>query len=183
MIELGFQMAIIRKSKDINRSEAGNSAGNSGLKKPSIPKMSIPKMHKKTNWRGFAIYAFLGLLLFVFFVATSNPGNRFLPVEPIYKVITDIRDNRAEAVEIDDDKINVDVKGDGDYSSRKEEGQSLFQALEAAGVDPTKVPITVKDKTMSQAWITILTTFLAMPLPKTADMALIFRLRCVIVWM
>lgn len=136
-------------------------------KKSSIPKVSIPKMKKpsfpsskKTNWRGFAIYALLGLLLFVFFAATSNPRDRFLPVEPISKVIVDIREGKAEKVEIDGDKIIVDVGGDGDYTSRKEEGQSLFQALEAAQIDPAKVSITIKDKTVSDAWLTILTTFL-----------------------
>ncbi len=167
VISLGLQMATSIKDKEKDKEEAGSAVGKPSSKKSSIPKVSIPKMKKpsfssskKTNWRGFAIYALLGLMLFMFFVATSNPGNRFLPVEPISKVITDIRENRLEGIEIDGDKIIVDVKGDGDYTSRKEEGQSLFQALEAAQVDPAKVPVTIKDRTMSQAWITILTTFL-----------------------
>jgi cell division protease FtsH len=50
------------------------------------------------------------------------------------------------------------------YTSRKEEGQSLFNAFEAAGVDPTQASISVKDRTFSQAWITILTTFLPLGL-------------------
>lgn len=129
-------------------------------KRQLVPKVPIPQVGKKTNWRGFAIYALLGLLLFVFFAATSNPADRFLPVEPISTVISDVKSEKVQSVEIDGDKINVKL-GDGKvYTSRKEEGESIFSALEAGGADPTKVAITVKDRTMSEAWITVLTTFL-----------------------
>src|SRR3990167_6660013 len=71
------------------------------------------------------------------FAATSSQNVNFSPTEPISKVILDIREDKIEKIEIDGDKINVDVKEGDSYTSRKEEGQSFYQA-----------------------WVTILTTFL-----------------------
>src|SRR3990167_6857354 len=130
-----------------------------GVKSP-IPQVKLPKMGKKSGWRGFAIYAILGLLLFAFFAATSNPAARLQPAESISRVINDIKSENIKSVEIDDDKLNVVLKDDSTYVSRKEENQSFFDALQAAEVNPSSVNISIKDNTFSKAWITILTTFL-----------------------
>src|SRR3989344_5028538 len=72
--------------------------------KSPIPQMNLPKMGKKSGWRGFVIYAILGLLLFAFFVATSNPAARLQQVEPISKVINDIKSENIKRIEIDEAK-------------------------------------------------------------------------------
>jgi len=150
------------KNSKEKESEAKKSSGKQFVPKVSMPKVGKPSFggSKKTSWRGFLIYGFLGLLLFVFFIATSNPSSRFLAIEPISTVITDIKAEKVRSVEIDGDKLNVILRDEKVYTSRKEEGESIFSALEAGGADPTKVAITVKDRTMSQAWVAILTTFL-----------------------
>ncbi len=130
-----------------------------GAKSP-IPQVKLPKMGKKSGWRGFVIYAILGLLLFAFFAATSNPAARLLPAEPISRVINDIKGEKIKSIEIDDDKLNIVLKDDSNYVSRKEQNQSFFDALQAAQVNPANVNISIKDNTFSKAWITILTTFL-----------------------
>src|SRR3989344_8154535 len=143
--------------KNINAS----SASNKKLKvKSAIPKVTLPRMDKKSGWRGFVIYAILGLMLFAFFAATSSQNVSFSPAEPISKVLSDIREDKVDKIEIDGDKINVDLKENGDYISRKEENQSFFETLGANNVDISKVSISVRDRTFSQAWVTILTTFL-----------------------
>src|SRR3989344_2858409 len=97
-----------------------------GKGKPSMPKVPVPK----SSWRGFLIYAILGILLFAFFAFTSAPTSRFMPAEPLSKAINDIKDNKVENIEIDGDRLNVKLK----------------------------------DGTFSQAWVTILTTFLPLGL-------------------
>jgi len=131
-----------------------------GIKVPQIPKVSMPKIGKKSSWRGLVIYAILGLLLFAFLTLTTNPAERFAQEKPLSQVISDIKNDKIERIEVDGDKLNVDLKDTAQYVSRKEEGQSFFSALEAAQVDPTKTTITIKDRTFSQLWVTILTTFL-----------------------
>ncbi|OGE06395.1 cell division protein FtsH [Candidatus Curtissbacteria bacterium RIFCSPLOWO2_02_41_11] len=125
-----------------------------------MPKVPVPK----SSWRGFLIYAILGILLFAFFAFTSAPTSRFMPAEPLSKAINDIKDNKVENIEIDGDRLNVKLKDGQTYISRKEENQSFFTAIEAAKVDPSYASITVKDRTFSQAWVTILTTFLPLGL-------------------
>src|SRR3990167_9276079 len=149
----------IRAAKGEPRSEASESRPE-GRARSAIPKVTLPKIDKKSGWRGFLIYAVLGIILFVFFAATSNPTERFMPVEPISTVISDIKNQKIKNIEIDGDRINVQRSDSTDYVSRQEENQSFFQALEAAQVDPSTVAITVKDNTFSKAWVTILTTFL-----------------------
>ena len=128
--------------------------------KSAIPKVNLLKMNKKSGWRGFAIYAILGIILFAFFAATSAPVDRLMQTKPISNVIDDIKSGRIDKIEIDGDKISVDLKDDGAYISRKEENQSFFETLRAANVDVSGVQINVRDRTFSQAWVTILTTFL-----------------------
>lgn len=124
----------------------------------------MPKMAAKSGWRGFIIYVILGFLLFSFLVFTSNPSERFLQQEPISRVIVDIRENRVEKIEIDGDRLSVKLKDGKVYVSRKEENQSFFDALAAAKVDPAGANIEIRDRTLSQAWVSILTTLLPLGL-------------------
>ena len=144
--------------------ESANAKDKKAGFKKVLPKVQMPKMDSKSSWRGFVIYALLGLALFVFFALTSNPTERFQQGEPLSKVISNIKDGKVAHIEVDGDKLVVKDTDGRTYISRKEEGQSLFQALEAAKVDPTQTTIQVKDRTLSQAWVTILTTFLPLGL-------------------
>lgn len=149
------------KSDKSTSKNNGKQSPKSVLSKSRIPKVNLPKMgSKKSGWRGFAIYAILGLILFVFFAASSNPSARLQAVEPISKVINDIKSENIKSIEIDEDKLNVVLKDDSAYVSRKEENQSFFDALQAAEVNPSTVNISIKDNSFNKAWVTILTTFL-----------------------
>ena len=124
------------------------------------PKVGMPKVSGKRGWRGFAIYAILGIILFGFLSVTATPPEKFLNQEPISKVISDIKNKKVQSVEIDGDRITVKPKKGEIYASRKEDNQSLFIALQAANVDPISANIEVKDHSFSQAWVGILTTLL-----------------------
>jgi cell division protease FtsH len=152
-------MAKKASDKEKSKAEEAGSSKN-GSKKPSISKMKILKLKKTSSWRGFLIYAILGIIIFAFFALSASPSTKFVDVKPISTAISDIKDNKVKSVQIDGDKLNVTLSDNQTYSSRKEENQSFFAALQAAQVDPTKVAIEIRDTTLSQAWITILTTFL-----------------------
>src|SRR3989344_300174 len=148
------------KNKEKSKFEEISPLQKGAQRKSTISRVRIPKMQKNSSWRGFLIYAVLGLFVFAFFALSANPSSRFLETKPISTLITDVKDEKVESIVIDGDRLNVTLDNENTYSSRKEENQSFFDALSAAGVDPTKVAITIKDRTVSQAWITILTTFL-----------------------
>src|SRR4030042_4208612 len=149
-----------KEKNDTKPKDAGKAPISRGLPGSPIPGMKMPKIGSKSSWRGFIIYAILGIALFAFLTLTSNPAERFMPQEPLSKVITDIKNESVQKIEVDGDKINVQLKDGKQYVSRKEEGQSLFSALEAAKVDPTQTTIAIKDRTFSQVGVTLLTTFL-----------------------
>jgi len=151
---------MAKNGEEKSKTEENFSGNKGGFKKPAIPKMKIIKMRKSSSWRGFLIYAVLGVIVFAFFVLSANPTSKFAEVKPISTVISDIKDNKVKSIEIDGNKLNVTLSEGQTYSSRKEENQSFFTVLQSAQVDPSKVGIEVKDTTLSQAWITILTTFL-----------------------
>src|SRR4030067_3037233 len=140
---------MAKKTRETSNSkqEQAKKSGIGPIPKGAIPKMQIPKIGKKSSWRGFVIYAILGVLLFAFLTLTTKPAGRFTQEKPISEVISDIKADRVDRIEVDGDKLNVDLKDNGQYIARKEEGQSFFAAVEAAKVDPTKTPITVNDST------------------------------------
>ncbi len=135
---------------------------NNGKLPPIIKKVQMPKVRGKNSWRSFTIYTVLAILFFGFLTISSGPAERFLPAEPLSRVISDVRDGKISSIEVDGDRLNVKLKEGEPYSSRKEEGQSLDKAFELVGVkiDPAQTTIIVKDRTLSQAWVGFLTTFL-----------------------
>jgi len=153
-------MPTLAKKSNNQQDNKSAKSSDKGIKASRIPKVSIPKIGKKSSWRGFVIYAILGVLLFAFLTLTTNPAEKFAQEKPLSEVISNIKEDKVEKIEIDGDKLNVSLKDTDQYVARKEEGQSFFSALEAAQVDPTKTTITIKDRTFSQLWVTILTTFL-----------------------
>lgn len=112
------------EKKPANNARGGKA--NSAKSRSPIPNVNFFKKSKKAGWRGFAIYAVMGILLFVFFAATANPQKNLGPVEPLSKVINDINDENIKSIEIDEDKLNIVLKDDSSYQSRKEENQSFF---------------------------------------------------------
>lgn len=128
-----------------------------------VAKMPIPK--GKNSWRSFIIYGVLGLILLAFLFSTAAPVDRFSNQQPISRVISDVKENKVESLDVEGEKVTVKLKDGGEvYSSRKEEGESIYSTLEAAKVDPGSTNINVKDRSFSQAWVTILTTFLPLAL-------------------
>lgn len=148
----------IKEKLKIQPPKIGKIGGKSPLSK--VPKVSMPNLKKKSSWRGFLIYAILGLVLFAFLTFSSSGMQKLTPTEPLSKVMTDIRDNKVDKVQIDGDKLTVNLKDGQTYSSRKEESQSFFEALNAAKIDPTQTQIVIRDTSFSQGLIAFATTFL-----------------------
>lgn len=127
---------------------------------------------KKTNtsnskikpiFKTIAIYALIGIATLIFLAnITGNPGDA--KTVPISQVIQDIKDDRIEKLTLEGDKITVNFKddpaGDQTVESRKELGESIYQVLENAQLDPKSVQIEVKDISWQGAWLSILTTLL-----------------------
>ena len=116
------------------------------------------KLNKKliSLLRGLAIYALIGLAALIFFYQVSGPvpsGNEV----PISQIVADVKEGKIEKITLEGDKVTADLKdGDRKVISHKEEGESMYQILEASGVDPKTVTVEVKDLSIQQAWLGVL---------------------------
>src|SRR3990167_4071121 len=113
-------MPTLAKKSNNQQDNKSAKSSDKGIKASRIPKVSIPKIGKKSSWRGFVIYAILGVLLFAFLTLTTNPAEKFAQEKPLYEVISNIKEDRVEKIEVDGDKLNVDLKDTGQYVARKE---------------------------------------------------------------
>lgn len=110
---------------------------------------------------------FIGLfVVFLLFSLLGSLGDKasFLPEKPLSSVVTDIKDGKIEKIEVEESKLTIQYKDGGKFTSHKEPQESLFKVLESAGVDPKSVEIKVKDLSLGQLWVGIISNILPLAL-------------------
>ncbi|OGG29547.1 cell division protein FtsH [Candidatus Gottesmanbacteria bacterium RIFCSPLOWO2_01_FULL_49_10] len=110
---------------------------------------------------------FIGLfVLFLLFSLLSSLGDRasLLIEKPLTTVITDVKEGKVQNIEVEEGKLTVHYKGGEKFISHKEPQESLFKLLESAGVDPKSVEIKVKDLSVGQLWLGIISNVLPLVL-------------------
>jgi cell division protease FtsH len=111
-------------------------------------------------FRGLAVYILIALAALLFFYQISGPPESGNDV-PISQIINQVKEQKIHKITLEGDKITAEVKdSDQKLLSHKEEGESIYKILESSGVDPTKVTIEIKDLSIQQAWIGILSAVL-----------------------
>lgn len=91
-----------------------------------------------------AILWFLIFLLFVPFLVTLFRGNPIHKV-PLSELVSDIKHEKVEKVEIDGSTLNAKYKDGSFKSSRKEDAQNLTDVLRQADINITSLNLTVKE--------------------------------------
>ena len=104
----------------------------------------------------------IGIVLSFFF---SFPGDQ-LPTKEVSlsQTLEDIKKEKIDSIELEDDKLILSYKSGETAFSRKESGASFAEILEAAGISPEKANFKVKDTSLARAWLDILATFLPLGL-------------------
>ncbi|MBI2596508.1 ATP-dependent metallopeptidase FtsH/Yme1/Tma family protein [Candidatus Daviesbacteria bacterium] len=121
--------------------------------------LKLPKNKFLATFKGIAVYILIALTALVFFsgLASGVPTGDEIPLS---QVVNDIKDGKVEKLELEGNKVKVDYKDKKIASSRKEEGESIYQVLKNSDVDPKVVSIEVKDLSLQNAWVSILGTVL-----------------------
>ena len=129
--------------------------------------MAIGKRKIKVNkrlfaiFKGLAVYVLIAVAALIFFYQISGGPTQSGTDVPISQIINDIKDNKVQKVSLEGDKVTAEIKNsDTKLTSHKEAGESIYKILESSGVDPKSVTIEVKDLSMQQAWIGILSAVL-----------------------
>ncbi len=127
---------------------------------PRIPKNKLPQNKLTSTLKGLAMYGLIALAALVFFYQMSG-GPQFGDEVPISQTINSIKEGKVEKITLEGNKVIAKNKGEDKTTvSRKEDGESIYKILESSGVDPKSVAIEVKDTSMQQAWVGVLSAIL-----------------------
>lgn len=131
------------------------------VKIPQMPngKKKLPKLtHNRllSLFKGLAVYVLIAVAVLIFFYQISGAPGQSSEV-PISQIVADTKNGKVNKISVEGDKVTAKLKDSSqEASSRKESGESIYQVLQASGVDPKTVTIEIKDVSWQQAWISIL---------------------------
>ena len=120
------------------------------------------KLGKGLNsfFKGLAVYVLIAVAALIFFYQVSGSPHGSSEV-PISQVINGVKDEKVKKIILEGDEVTAELKeGNEKLFSRKESGESIYKILESSGVDPKNITIEVKDLSIKQAWVGILSAIL-----------------------
>ncbi len=142
----------------------GNGKKN-GLPRPGggnghLPKgMKLFELKLNLNPKNIFIGIFV-LFLLLSMLGSAGRNASLYPEKPLSTLMTDVKAGTVEKIEVEESKITVKLKNGEQYSSHKEPQESLVKQFEASGVDPKSVEIKIKDLSMGQMWLGLLSNVL-----------------------
>lgn len=170
--------SIINVKDNFGTYYSSDKKGSKGyIKLPSKPNLQLPFKGKKGPgqkntlmgfMKGLGIYLLIGFAALVFFAGLSG-GVKNGDDIAISEVISDIKDQKVDKIEVEGDKIKVHYKGDlpNDQAkqskiatARKEPGESVYQILKNSEIDPKSVRIEIQDISWQQGWLSVIGTVL-----------------------
>lgn len=111
------------------------------------------------NLKNIVIALFIGFILFSFITSISERATS-LPEKPLSTVVSDVKNGEVTRIEVEETKLTVLYKDGSKFVSHKEPQESLVRVLEASGVDPKSVEIEVKDMSIGQLWMGLISNIL-----------------------
>jgi cell division protease FtsH len=136
---------------------------------PKLKNGNGKKFVKKTEFRfridlkNILLYLIIFFALISLFFGLAAPPKALKQV-PISQILTDIKDQKANKVTIEGDKVIISYKDGGEVYAFKETNESIVKTFEASGIDPKSVNLEVKDQSMSGVWIGLISNFLPLVL-------------------
>ena len=122
------------------------------------------EMKFKLNFRRMLLWLLIFLLFVPFLITIASDFTASKEI-PLSQVISDIKEDKVEEIEITGASLTVNYKDQEDpEKSRIEEGWSLVSLLQNEDIDPGSVKITVADQSMSRFWFELIGTFLPLVL-------------------
>ncbi len=152
-------MAEKASPKNGRNGKNGKKNGNGGFPKG----MKIFELKLNLNPKNIFIGLFVAFLLLSMLGSFSRTASLY-PEKPLSTLITDVKAGKVEGIEVEESRLTVKLKGGEQYSSHKEPQESLVRQLESAGVYPKSVEIKVKDLSVGQIWVGLISNVLPLVL-------------------
>jgi cell division protease FtsH len=133
--------------------------------KKSPQKKKSGMMEFKLNFNLKNIFIGLFILIIGLSVLGSFTNQASLHDEkPLSLVLNDIAEDKVESVEVEETKVYVEYKDGNKYITHKEQIESFIDVLSASGLDPKSITINIKDFSLGQMWMSLLTNVLPLVL-------------------
>ncbi|MCL5675915.1 MAG: ATP-dependent zinc metalloprotease FtsH [Patescibacteria group bacterium] len=126
-------------------------------------KMKRFEMRIKFDLKNVILWLLIGFFALSFILSLTTPS-KFLEEKPLTTVISDVKAKKVSKIEVENNNLTITLKDGSQYVSRKEAGESLVRDLSAAGVNPDLAAITIKDTSLQEGWINILSNVLPLVL-------------------
>lgn len=106
------------------------------------------------------------LVMFMLFSIVGSLGNQaaLLNEKSLSSVVNDVKAGKVTSIEVEETKLSLTYKDGTKATSHKEPQDSMYKLLESAGVDSKSVEIKIKDLSMSQMWIGLISNVLPLVL-------------------
>src|SRR3989338_5681603 len=112
-------------------------------------------------FKGLLVYILIALAALIFFYQVSGGPQTSANDVPISQIVNDVKDGKIQKISLEGDKVTAEIKNsDQKLTSHKEAGESIYKILESSSVDPKLITIEIKDLSIQQAWIGILSAVL-----------------------
>lgn len=122
-------------------------------------KMKKVELKLNFNLRNLFLLLFVGFLIFSFFLSLSQSAS-LQDEQPLSQVLTDIKEDKVKKIEVEEGKITVDYKNGETKLTHKEPQESIYKIFESAQIDPKTTEVVIKDVSMSQVWVSIISNLL-----------------------
>jgi cell division protease FtsH len=114
-----------------------------------------------SRWmRNSFVYLLILVAVIAIVVAFFKPNSGSHPKQDLSQVITDAKAGTVEKIVVEGNKLTVTPTSGETYTSRKEDGASLFTILTDNGVDVSKIPVEIKQPSAFGNWAGLLLQFL-----------------------
>lgn len=122
-------------------------------------KSKILKVKFRFSWKNLILYGFL-LLFGLFFLISLVLPIRPEKTIPLSELLSDVKEGKVVQIEVLGDKLLVKTKSGEETVSYKEPGSNIYQIFKDADIEPAKAKIVIKDQSLTNAWINVLSAIL-----------------------
>lgn len=130
------------------------------MNKAPVKRKKVKKFKFKFNLKNVLLWFLLGWIILSFIFNATTQMAETQDEIPLSQVLKEIKEDKVEKVEIEDEKLLIFYKDETQAVSRKEQGVGFTEILDSAKIDTTKIGIAINDTSMSKMWLDILATIL-----------------------